>query len=240
MYKMISWSQIRRINPAESNEHDGISSKMLLLCDDSMVSPLMLIFNNILTTGVYPDMWKLANVTPIHKKASKQLTKTYRTISLLSICGKVFEKIVFEQAYTYFVSNNLITNNQSGFRSLDSIDLINDIHQSFDNRKTLETCYDHKWRKNRNEDIFCWRKKHKWRNVCAGELGVVVVCGVGWWCVAVGGDGGCGVCVGGGGGCRLWRCTRAHVCGCIRAVIFCKHTLVGGTLHFTESNKLSL
>ena len=40
------------------------------------------------------------------------------------------------------VSNNLITKNQSGFRPGDSttnqlIDLVNDIHKSFDNRKSL-------------------------------------------------------------------------------------------------------
>ena len=57
--------------------------------------------------------------------------------------GKVFENIVFKPLYTYFVLNNLITNNQSGFRPLDStvnqlLDLINHIHKSFDNRKSLE------------------------------------------------------------------------------------------------------
>ena len=89
-------------------------------------------------------MWKLTNVMPIHKKGSKQLTKNYRPISLLPICGKVFERIVFKHLYNYLVSNNLITNNQSGFRPQDStvnqlINLINDIHKSFDNRKSLET-----------------------------------------------------------------------------------------------------
>ena len=132
-------SQIRSLNPGKSNGSDGISSKMLLLCDDSIVLPLMLIFTNIFSTGVYPEMWKLADVTPIHKKGSKQLTKNYRPISLLPICGKVFEKIVFKHLYNYFVSIN-----QSCFRPRDStvnqlIDLINDIHKSFDNRNCLET-----------------------------------------------------------------------------------------------------
>ena len=65
-------------------------------------------------------MWKLANLTPIFKKDDKQSTKNYRPISLLPICGKMFEKIIFNNLYPYLNSNNLITKNQSGFRSGDS------------------------------------------------------------------------------------------------------------------------
>ena len=116
---------------------------MLSLCDDSIILPLNLIFQNILETGVYPEKWKLANVTPIHKKGSKQLVSNYRPISLLPICGKLFERIIFKNLYNHLVSNGLITKNQSGFRPGDStinqlIDLVNDVHMSFDHRKSLE------------------------------------------------------------------------------------------------------
>ena len=43
---------------------DGISGQMLLLCDESVILPLKIIFRNILITSTYPDTWKLANVTP--------------------------------------------------------------------------------------------------------------------------------------------------------------------------------
>ena len=52
-----------------------------------------LIFQNILITSTYPDMWKLANVTPIFKKGDEQLIKNYRPISLLPISGKIFDVI---------------------------------------------------------------------------------------------------------------------------------------------------
>ena len=108
---------------------------MLLLCDDSVTLPIKIIFRNIVSTAVYPDMWKLANVTPIFKKGDKQLIKNYRPISLLPICGKVFEKIIF--------NNHLITKNQSGFRPGDSttnqlIDLVNEIRHAFDRTTSLE------------------------------------------------------------------------------------------------------
>ena len=115
----------------------------------------MLIFTNILTTGIYPELWKLAKVTYIHKKGSKQLIKIYSSISLLPICGKVFGKIVFKQLYNYLVSNNLITNNRSGFRPQDStvnqlIHLINDIHKSFETRAVfldISKAFDKVWHK---------------------------------------------------------------------------------------------
>ena len=113
------------------------------LCDSSAVLPLKLIFHNILETSIYPNMWKLANVTPIFKKDDKQLVKNYRPISLLPICGKLFEKMIFTSLYSYLNNNSLITPNQSGFRPGDSttnhlLFLVNEIHEAFENPKSLE------------------------------------------------------------------------------------------------------
>ena len=90
---------IRNINPNKATGSDGISGQMLLQCDDSAILPLKIIFRNILLTSTYPDIWKLV-VTPIFKKGDKQLIKNYRPISLLPICGKMFEKIIFN-LYSY-------------------------------------------------------------------------------------------------------------------------------------------
>ena len=121
------------LNHDLQNITDELSARMLSLCDESIVLPLRLIFSNILSTGVYPDIWKQANVTPVHKKGSKQLVSNYIPISLLPICGKLFERIVFKYTYNHPISNNLITMNQSGYRPGDStinqlIELVNVIH----------------------------------------------------------------------------------------------------------------
>ena len=129
--------------PNKAIGSDGVSGQMLLLCDDSVILPLKIIFSNILSTSIYPDTWKLANVTPSFKKGDKQLIKNDRPISLLPICGKIFEKIDFNKLYSYLNANNLITKNQSGFRPGDSttnqlLYLVNEIHQTFENPKSLE------------------------------------------------------------------------------------------------------
>ena len=116
---------------------------MLLLCDSSATLPLQIIFQNILVTSTFPDVWKLANVVPIFKKGNKQLINNYRPISLLPISGKSFEKITFNNLYSYLDTNNLITKNQSGFRPGDSttnqlLYLVNEIQQAFGDPRSLE------------------------------------------------------------------------------------------------------
>ena len=94
-------SLIRNLNPNKAMGPDGISSQMLILCDKSVIIPLSIIFKNILVTSKYPDLWKCANVTPIFKKDDKKLIKNYRPISLLPICSKIFEKIIFNNLYFF-------------------------------------------------------------------------------------------------------------------------------------------
>ena len=108
--------------------------------------PLKIIFENILETGIFPDQWKEANVTPVHKKNDKQIISNYRPISLLPILAKVFERIIFKNLYNYLTDNKLLTKNQSGFRPGDSctnqlLSLVHEIHESFDRNLEVRSIY---------------------------------------------------------------------------------------------------
>ena len=80
---------------------------MIHLCGDSIVSPLKMIFESAITSGHFPDTWKKGNITPVHKKESKNLIKNYRPISLLPIFGKIFEKVIYNNLYKYLQENKL-------------------------------------------------------------------------------------------------------------------------------------
>jgi len=130
-------SIIKNINCNKAHGPDNITGRMIELCGDDLTLPLCIIYNNILKTGIFPNIWKSANVTPTHKKDNKQFINNYRPISLLPLFSKIFEKIIFSKMYNYFVSNNLITRNQSGFRPNDSVTnqllyLVDEIHSSLD------------------------------------------------------------------------------------------------------------
>ena len=83
---------IRALNINKAHGHDDISIRMIKICDESLLKPLLILFKNSLKLSYYPDIWKKSNIIPAHKKNDKQLLNNYRPISLLPIFGKIFEK----------------------------------------------------------------------------------------------------------------------------------------------------
>ena len=63
--------------------------------------------------------------------------KNYRPVSLLPICTKIFERIIYNRIFEYLIENNLITYNQSGFKPGDYcinqlLSITHDIYKSLD------------------------------------------------------------------------------------------------------------
>ena len=67
--------------------------------------------------GIFPDILKIAKVTPLYKKECKLNFQNYRPISLLSVLSKFYEKAIYCRVYLYPVKNDLIFKKQFGFRS---------------------------------------------------------------------------------------------------------------------------
>ena len=137
-------SIIRSLNQNKAHGWDNVSTRMIQICDDSIILPLAIIFKTALNSGIYPDQWKKANVVPVHKKDSKNLLKNYRPISLLPICEKIFEKCIYDTLYTYFESNSIFSPCQSGFRKEDScvsplLAITHNIFSNFDANPPHET-----------------------------------------------------------------------------------------------------
>ena len=138
---------------------DSISHRMLKNTCLSISKPLSILFNRSISEGIYPDIWKIANVTPLFKKGDKSDVSNYRPVSLLSCCGKLFERIVFKYMYNFLLENGLLYKYQSGFlpnhsTTLQLIDIYHHICQSFDNRQIscmvfcdISKAFDRVWHK---------------------------------------------------------------------------------------------
>ena len=82
---------------------------------DSMANALKLIFDESMSTGLVPEDWKMAHVTPIHKKGAKGDTGNYRPVSLTSLPCRIMETCIREQISTHLKENQLINRSQHGF-----------------------------------------------------------------------------------------------------------------------------
>ena len=72
------------------------------------------------------------------KKNDKQCIKNYRPVSLLLICSKIFERLLFNKLYKVLNENDLLSSNQSEFWPGDPcenqlLSITNEIYQSFNN-----------------------------------------------------------------------------------------------------------
>ena len=101
----------------------GLSTEIVKLCRDQLVPVLTVIVNQSITTGIFPDQFKLARVSAIDKKGDKCLFENYRPISILPILSKIIERLLHDQLCLYFTKNNLFYTSQYGFRKHHSTEL---------------------------------------------------------------------------------------------------------------------
>ncbi len=97
---------------------DNIPVNLLKLINFTAVVSLTHIINQVIRKGIISTDWKCARVSVIYKHDSKLDLNNYRPISVLLVVSKIFEKVVFDQAYAFLNKNNLLSDIQSGFRPL--------------------------------------------------------------------------------------------------------------------------
>ena len=149
---------IRALNINKAHCYDHISIRMIKISEKSLLKPLIFLFENSFQSfGIfnhfihfshfnhchYPDIWKRSNIIPAHKKSDKKLVNNGWPISLLPICGKIFEKIIFSKIYNFLFQEGLLNPNQSGFRPSGScinrlLAITHEIFATFDCNPSLE------------------------------------------------------------------------------------------------------
>ncbi|GBL62391.1 putative RNA-directed DNA polymerase from transposon X-element, partial [Araneus ventricosus] len=108
---------IKKINPQKATGPDGVPNKAIRMLTLKAVTHLTKIFNKCLILQHFPDAWKIAHVLMFPKpNQNRKHPGSYRPISLLSNIGKLYEKIILKRLNDHCYSNNIIPDEQFGFR----------------------------------------------------------------------------------------------------------------------------
>ena len=75
---------------------------MVKLYGNSICKSPSIVFNDFLNEDTFSHEWKKANVVPLHEEGKKQSLKNYRPISLLLICSKIFEHLIYNKIFNLF------------------------------------------------------------------------------------------------------------------------------------------
>ena len=93
---------INTINIKKATGADNIPAKVVRQCEVTVAQQLSSLIHLSKNTGVFPDSLKVAQITPIHKKNDPLNKSNYRSVSVLPIFSKVYEKVIEIQLADYF------------------------------------------------------------------------------------------------------------------------------------------
>ena len=110
-------------------------------------APISKLLNLIFKSGVYPDTWKIANITPVHKKNGAKTDKTnWRPISILPTLSKLAESVIHNRILRHLLDNNIITDKQAAYLPKDSttnqlVYIVHQIKANWIKKKISHACF---------------------------------------------------------------------------------------------------
>ena len=94
-----------------------LSSSLLKAVNPATCELLASVFNKCIEKTYHPQILKTANVMPIFKSREKDNPHNYRSISLLPVIGKVFEKLIYARKSCFLVQHNILSERQFRLRN---------------------------------------------------------------------------------------------------------------------------
>ena len=117
---------VRRLNNTKAVGVDGIATEVLKKGINVLASPMAIICNISLSTGIFPDIFKEAIVHPVFKENGKNSRDpaSYRPISILPSLSKILEMIVRDTILYYLIQQKILPDSQYGFLPGGSVPMV--------------------------------------------------------------------------------------------------------------------
>ena len=136
----------KSLKNSKAEGHDGISNIFIKFFSPILSEVLASLINRSMMSGVFPDIFKIAKVCPIHKSGSKQNPGNYRPISVLPSLSKVIEKTLHKRLVNFLENSKQLCANQFGFRAKKStidalVNTVEKIRKCLDENKKITTVF---------------------------------------------------------------------------------------------------
>ena len=100
--KFFCWSSnlwcIEKVpDTAKEHQQSDIATKILKQNSNYFVEYFYQNMNQSISKSIFPSDLKLADVTPVYKKNSKNPKNNYRLVSILSNISKIYERCIYDE-----------------------------------------------------------------------------------------------------------------------------------------------
>ena len=107
---------VSRLSASRAVGVDGIPMAAVRSCLPAVGPAILHLVNSSISTLTFPDAWKVAIVTPIHKSGDQKNPGNFRPISILPALSKILEKVVCSQLTSYLITNHVLSPSQYAYR----------------------------------------------------------------------------------------------------------------------------
>ena len=107
---------IKSLSNSTAEGHTGLNTQCLKILRNKILKYVTHIVNLSLKQGVFPRLWKVAKIMPLHKSGCKFTTGNYRPVALLEPMSKILERIVEWRIRDWLTQGGLLADQQMGYR----------------------------------------------------------------------------------------------------------------------------
>ena len=84
---------IKNLRKKKAIQDDDIPVKILKENVNVLAENIFTFYNHAITTCKFPSFLKMANITPIFKKGSKNKKENFRSVGIFPVLSKIFRKV---------------------------------------------------------------------------------------------------------------------------------------------------
>ena len=102
LWRRVVITEIKNLGASKASQEDDILTKIVKENSDIFSSFTYQSFKNVIDVCIFSTSLKLANITPVYKKGSKNSKENYRLVSIFPNISKIYERSFFNLISNYF------------------------------------------------------------------------------------------------------------------------------------------